>query len=105
MAIKDLTIEIGKGKFAKTATFDGDSIELRGVDPTDIVALVTPTEIAEEAELGELLKAIIAKHGLNQLLYELMDSSETTAILDIVYDADDDITRTWAIDKFASESE
>ena len=57
------------------------------------------------ARLGELLVALVAKHGLNQLLHELMDNSETTAILDIVYDADDDTTRTWAIDKFASESE
>ena len=110
MAKKDFEIQVGGGRrFAADATIRymsyGMSIDLVDVESEDIVALVTPEEIAEEATLGELLVALVAKHGLNQLLYELMDNSETTAILDIVYDADDDITRTWAIDKFASESE
>ena len=107
MAKKSFTIEVGRT--ADDATIRhfnyGFDVEFEGVDSSILVGLVTPGEIAEEVDLGELLVALVAKHGLNQLLYELMDSSETTAILDIVYDADDDITRTWAIDKFASESE
>ena len=109
MAQKEFTIEVGKDRFAKDARIVhqpyGMDIYLDADESEDLIALVTPEEIAEEATLGELLVALVAKHGLNQLLYELMDNSETTAILDIVYDADDDTTRTWAIDKFASESE
>jgi hypothetical protein len=109
MARKDFEINVGKGGNAEdvTITHHGPQmrIALEGVHPEDILGWVTHEDIAEEVDLGELLVALVAKHGLNQLLYELMDNSETTAILDIVYDADDDTTRTWAIDKFASESE
>ena len=109
MARKDFEINVGKGGNAEDATITHHGtqmmIALEGVHPEDILGWVTHEDIAEEVDLGELLVALVAKHGLNQLLYELMDNSETTAILDIVYDADDDTTRTWAIDKFASESE
>ena len=109
MAKKELVFETGKGGnsdgITTTDTGFGMRVYVSGVSHEDLIEFVTPEEIAEEATLGELLVALVAKHGLNQLLYELMDNSETTAILDIVYDADDDTTRTWAIDKFASESE
>ena len=109
MAKKELVFETGKGGnsdgITTTDTGFGMRVYVSGVSHEDLIEFVTPEEIAEEATLGELLVALVAKQGLNQLLYELMDNSETTAILDIVYDADDDTTRTWAIDKFASESE
>ena len=107
MAKKSFTIEVGRT--ASDATIRhfsyGFDVAFEGIDSSILVGLVTLDEIAEEVDLGELLIALVAKHGLNQLLYELMDNSETTAILDIVYDADDDTTRTWAIDKFASDNE
>ncbi len=103
MAINDLTIEVGKGMFAKSATYDGDRIELRGVDSSDIVALATPEEIAEEVNLIEILQALVKKHGLGEVIYTLVENNDTTEIIKEVYGADDDAVRSWVSDTFSDD--
>lgn len=103
MTIKDLTIEIGRNGFARTASYHGDSIDLTGVDPADIIALVSPEEIAKEVDLSEMLKALVKEHGLGEVIYSLVENNDTTEIIKEVYEADDDAVRSWAVDTFGKE--
>lgn len=105
MAKKDFQIEVGKDRFAKDARIVhqpyGMDIYLDGVDSETLIELVTPDEIAEEVILEDILKALIKKHGLGEVIYTLVENNDTTEIIKEVYGADDDAVRSWVSDTFS----
>lgn len=107
MAQKEFTIEVGKGRFAEDAAITqqhyGMDIKLTGVDPADLVAILSPDEIAAEESLTDLLKALVKIHGLGEVIYSLVENNDTTEIIKEVYEADDDAVRNWAVDTFSQE--
>lgn len=109
MAQKEFTIKVGRGGNAEdaTVTFHGTQMHVfvEGMPAEELLELVTPEEIAEEANLGELLKALVKKHGLGEVICELVEGNKIEDILNHVYEADDDVVRTWSYDKFASDNE
>ena len=108
MAQKDFEIQLGGGNsFASDVTIRymsyGMSIDVIGAESEDIIALVTPEEIAKEVDLSEMLKALIKTHGLGEFIYALVENNDTTEIIKEVYGADDDAVRCWVVDTFGSE--
>ena len=107
MAKKELVFETGKGGnsdgITTTDTGFGMRVYVSGVSHEDLIEFVTPEEIAEEANLGELLKALVKKHGLGEVIYVLVENNDTTEIIKEVYGADDDAVRSWVVDTFGSE--
>ena len=105
MAQKEFTIEVGKGMFAKDAKIVhqpyGMDITLDAVESEDLIALVTPEEIAKDVNLEDLLQALIKTHGLGEVIYVLVENNDTTEIIKEVYEADDDAVRSWVSDTFS----
>lgn len=106
MAKKDFEIQVGGGRrFAADATIRymsyGMSIDLVDVESEDIVALVTPEEIAERVDLSDMLKALVKANGLGEVINSLVENNDTTEIIKEVYEADDDSVRNWVSDTFS----
>lgn len=88
--------------FAKDATIThqhyGMDIELEGVDPDDVVNLLTPGEIANVVDLDDMLSALVAKHGIGEVVYALHYICEKPEIITHLYECD-----PAAVDLFISE--
>lgn len=89
---KDYTIEVGSGKFAKDCTinnmFYGMQIELMGVDPDAVCDLLSADEVVDSMKCSDLLKALVKRHGLGEVLAELTDAASAESIVKELYEID-----------------
>ncbi len=104
MALRDFTFEVGYRKVASDAELRyqsyGMEIEIKGVDPDDIVNLLTDDEIANQVNLTDMLKALISRHSLTEVVSELIEipGVEVSEVMDTIYNYADDEVRDWVTD-------
>ena len=92
---------VGSGQIADDATIRhahyGMTIELEGVYPSDVVELLTADEIAEGVDVGDMIAALVKRHGLGEVVAQLVDvpgagaQSVLSEIDDYVVDSEVDL--------------
>ena len=68
---------VGSGQIANDVTIRnthyGMTIELEGVYPSDVAELLTADEIAEGVAVGDMIAALVKRHGLGEVVAQLVD--------------------------------